>query len=244
MLKTYAKPEFTSPNGTSFCPGCGHGTVQNYIAQIIEELDLREKTVMVLPVGCGALGMFSLNLNVILSAHGRAAAVATAVKRTNQDNFVMSYQGDGDLAAIGTAETIHAANRGENITVIFINNTNFGMTGGQMAPTTLEGQVATTCKSGRDVQLDGAPLKMAEMIASLDAPKFVARVAVHNAREGLKAKKIIKKAVEMQLNGEGYAFIEVLTMCPTNWKMSPPDCAKYIDDVILKTFPLGTFKTV
>ena len=243
MTISYARPSFLSMQSTGFCPGCGHGTVHNIIAEVVDELKIREKSMMIHPVGCGALGLFTINLNVIGAAHGRASAIATAIKRCNPDNIVICYQGDGDLAAIGMAETMYAANRGESISVIFINNTSYGMTGGQMAPTTMLGQKATTCQNGRDVEIDGMPFKMAELIASLDAPRYVARVAVHDAKNAMKARKAIKKSIEMQINGEGYSFVEVITMCPTNWKMNPVQCVDFIDDTVLKVFPLGVFKS-
>lgn len=245
MEKVYDRVSFTSKTSpTGYCPGCGHGTAHKLFASALEHFNLRDKTVLIYPVGCGGLAMPWINVNVIGAAHGRAGAIATAIKRTNPDNFVISYQGDGDLAAIGTAETIHAANRGENITVIFINNANFGMTGGQMAPTTMLGQVATTAQSGRSAEEHGAPLRMAEMIATLDAPKYVARFALHDAKNILKAQQGIMKAVELQVKGEGYSFVELLSMCPTNWKKSPADCAAYMDEAVLKAFPLGVFKDV
>ncbi|NMB53452.1 MAG: 2-oxoglutarate oxidoreductase [Leptolinea sp.] len=243
MTISYARPSFLSMESSGFCPGCGHGTVHNIIAEVVDELKIREKTMIIHPVGCGTLGLFIMNLNVIGAAHGRASAIATAIKRCNPDNVVICYQGDGDLAAIGMAETMYAANRGESISVIFINNTSYGMTGGQMAPTTMVGQKATTCQNGRDVEIDGMPFKMSELIASLDAPRYVTRVAVHDAKNAMKARKAIKKSIEMQINGEGYSFVEVITMCPTNWKMSPVQCAEFIDDTVLKVFPLGVFKS-
>jgi len=242
MEKVYERPSFMSKAMNGFCPGCGHGTIHKFMAEAIEELGVKDKALMVYPVGCGGLGLFVMNRNAIGAAHGRAAAVATAVKRCNPEDIVISYQGDGDLAAIGMAETMHAANRGENITVIFVNNCNFGMTGGQMAPTTMEGQKTTTSQTGRDLKIHGSNFKMAELIATLDGPKYVARVALHDAKNAINAKKVIKKALERQVEGKGYSFIEVVSMCPTNWKMSPVNCVKYINDTVLKEYPLGTLK--
>ncbi len=243
MTITYKRPDFISKESTGFCPGCGHGTVHNIIAEVVEEFKIRERSMIIHPVGCGALGLFTINMNVIGAAHGRAAAIATAIKRCNPENIVVCYQGDGDLAAIGMAETMYAANRGENISVIYINNTSFGMTGGQMAPTTMVGQKSTTCQDGRDLEIHGPPFKMAELIATMDAPRYVTRVAVHDAKNAMKARKAIRKAIEMQINGDGYAFIEVISMCPTNWKMTPVQSVDYINDRVLNAFPLGVFKS-
>lgn len=243
MRKIYGKVAFVSLESTGFCPGCGHGTVHKFIAQSVEKNDIRERTMIVEPVGCGGLGGFTINLNVVNAAHGRAGAIATAIKRCNPQNIIIAYQGDGDLASIGMAETMHAANRGESITVLFINNCNFGMTGGQMAPTTMLGQKATTSPEGRDLKIHGAPFKMAELIATLDAPQYVARVAVHSAKHALKARQIIDQAIQIQMRGEGYSFIEVISMCPTNWKLSPAECIDYIEEAVLSTYPLGVIKS-
>jgi len=243
MEKVYDRVSFTSTTTpTGFCPGCGHSTAHKLIAQAIEHYNIRDKFLTIYPVGCGGLGMFWINLNAIGAAHGRAGAVATAIKKTNPDNFVLSYQGDGDLASIGMAETLHAANRGESITVIFINNTNFGMTGGQMAPTSVLGQKTTTSQNGRNIEQHGSPIKMAELISGLDAPKYIARFALHDAKNVMKAQQGIMKAFDLQLKNKGYSFVELISMCPTNWKLTPVKCAEYIDNVILKTFPLGVFK--
>jgi pyruvate/2-oxoacid:ferredoxin oxidoreductase beta subunit len=243
MEKIYERPSFTSPAiGMGFCPGCSHSTAHKLMAQALDKYGLRDKAVLIYPVGCGGLGKDWVRLNNIVALHGRAAAVGTAIKKCNPENIVISYQGDGDLAAIGMAETMHAANRGENLTVIFINNTNFGMTGGQMAPTTLLGQRTTTSPDGRDIERHGAPFKMAELIAELDAPKFVGRFALHDAKNVIKAQAAIDKAIRMQVEGKGYSFVELISLCPTNWKLNPVDSAKRVEKEILKEYPLGIFK--
>jgi len=243
MEKVFEKPKYIMDVTHGFCPGCMHGIATSLVMQTIDKFELGEKSVIVWPVGCGPLGGFTTEVNFILAAHGRAPAVATGVKRSSKETFVITYQGDGDLAAIGTAETIHAANRGENITVIFVNNTTYGMTGGQMAPTTMLGQTTTTTQSGRSIELQGAPIKMAEVIATLEAPKYVARFSLHDAANVLKAKKGIEKAFQVNLNG-GYSFVELISNCPTNWKMTPEQTVKQIVEHNLKVFPIGVFKEV
>jgi len=238
----YQKSRNFVETGHSFCPGCGHGIAHNIVMDTLDELGITDKTVIVYPVGCAANALTYCRTNMVHAPHGRAPAVATGLKRCAPDQFVVVYQGDGDLAAIGMAETIHMANRGEKVTTIFINNTIYGMTGGQMAPTTMEGQYSTTCIEGRGAHGEGKPIKMCEMIATLEEPKFVARYALHTAANVLKARRGVKKAFEMQMNGEGYAFIELLSMCPSTWKLSPKDTVKYMQDEVLKTFPLGVFK--
>lgn len=238
----YQVPKSLIQPKTHYCPGCGHGTVHRIICEIIDELNIREKTIAVAPVGCAVIAYDYWDFDVCEAAHGRAAAVATGLKRVHPDKVVISYQGDGDLASIGMAETIHTANRGENITVIFINNNNYGMTGGQMAPTTLIGQKTTTSPAGRNPAYEGYPLKMAEMISQFQAVKYSVRTTVANVKGVLATKRAIKKGFEMQLGEGGYSFIEVLSNCNTNWKMTPVDANKFILDTVVEVFPLGTFK--
>lgn len=242
MQKIYSRPESISKIGSGYCPGCMHGTITKITAQAIDELELRSKAICCLPVGCGTLGLLYWNLDMIGCAHGRAPAVATGVKRSRPQNLVYTYQGDGDLASIGIAEIIHAANRGENLTTVFINNSIYGMTGGQMAPTTLVGQRATTCVEGRDPSVAGYPLNMSEIIAQLKAPVYVARFAVDTPANINRAKRGIKKAFQLQMEGKGFSFIEILSNCTTNWGMSPLDTIDFIHDHTMKQFPLGVFK--
>lgn len=244
MEKIYAKPASLQPVSNAFCPGCLHGTAFKLIAETIDKLDLREKTVGVLPIGCSTLNMFYSNYDMITSAHGRAPAVATGYKRCRPDKFVFAYQGDGDLAAIGLAEIMHCANRGENITTIFANNGIYGMTGGQMAPTTLIGQKATTCQTGRDSTLAGYPMQMAEIIATLKAPVYVARFALNTPANIIKAKAGIEKAFRNQVEGKGYSFVELLTNCPTNWGVSAEESLKWISEKTIPFFPPGEFRNI
>ncbi len=227
---------------THYCPGCGHGNVHKMIAESLEELGLTKETVFISPVGCSVFGYYYFDCGNFQAAHGRAPAVATAVKRTNPKAIVISYQGDGDLAAIGTAETIHAANRGENITVIFVNNAIYGMTGGQMAPTTMLGQRSATTPMGRIAEMHGNPIRMAEMIATLEAPTYIERVAIGHSKHIMKARKAIKKALRIQSEGKGYSFIEVVSACPTGWKMDPVASRDWLVDDMLKVFPLGVLR--
>lgn len=226
---------------THYCPGCGHGTIQKMIAQAIEDLGIQDRVVFLSPVGCSVFSYYYFDTGNIQCSHGRAPAVGTAFKRVHEDSIVISYQGDGDLAGIGTAEIIHAANRGENMSVFFINNATYGMTGGQMAPTTLLEEKTLTSPFGRDRKRDGAPIKMAEMIATLDEPVLVSRVAVSNTREMLKTKKMIYKALKNQVDNLGFSFVEILSACPTSWHVSPVEARTHIDKVLSKVFPLGTF---
>lgn len=242
MQKIYARSESLLPTGNAFCPGCLHGTAYKLIGEVIDKYKIREKTIGILPIGCSTLNMFYGKYDMITSAHGRAPAVATGYKRCRPDNFVFTYQGDGDLAAIGLAEIMHCANRGENITTIFANNGIYGMTGGQMAPTTLVGQKATTCQDGRDSSLAGYPLRMAEIIATLEAPVYVARFALNSPANIIKAKAGIEKSFRNQLDGKGYSFVELLTNCPTNWGVSPEDSIQWISEKTIPYFPLGEFK--
>ncbi len=238
----FDKPKSMKDIPMHYCPGCGHGVVHRLICEVIDELNLKEKAIGVAPVGCAVLAYDYWDFDVSEAAHGRAAAVATGIKRVWPDRLVISYQGDGDLASIGMGETIHAANRGENITVIFINNANYGMTGGQMAPTTLVGQKTPTTPAGRDPSSMGFPIKMAELIASLPAVRYSVRTTVADFKGVIQTKMAIKKAFELQMKGEGYTFVEILSNCNTNWEMSPIDANRFILDTVVQTFPLGTFK--
>lgn len=224
---------------THYCPGCGHGITHKLLAEAIDELGIRERTIMVSPVGCSVFLYYYFDTGNVQVAHGRAPAVATALKRAHPNAIVISYQGDGDLAAIGSAEILHAANRGENYTAIFINNAIYGMTGGQMAPTTLVGNRTTTTPFGRNVFNDGYPLHVSEVIATLEAPAFVERAALGNIKQILQAKKAIKKALETQIKGLGFSMVEVLSPCPTIWKMDPVDAQKHVRDTLASVYPLG-----
>ena len=242
MKSVYTKPKSLKDNHFHFCPGCHHGIIHKLIAEAIDFYDLREKTIAAASVGCSVFLYEYFNVDVVESPHGRAAAVATGIKRARPDMFVFTYQGDGDLAAIGTAEIIHAANRGENITVFFVNNAIYGMTGGQMAPTTLLGMKSTTTPFGRDFQRDGYPIKMAEMLSTLEGVCLSGRFAVNKISNIRQAKKYIKKAVEMQLKGLGLSFIELLSACPTNWGVDPITASKMVEEQMMPYYPLGVFK--
>ena len=242
MEKTYAKTDSLLPTGSGFCPGCMHGMVCKLIAETIDKYNLREKAVGILPIGCATLSMDYYNFDMIVSAHGRAPAVATGYKRCRPDNLVFTYQGDGDLAAIGLAEIMHCANRGEKITTFFVNNGIYGMTGGQMAPTTLVGQKATTCVAGRDASLAGYPMRMAEIINTLEAPVYVARFALNAPANIIKAKAGIEKAFRNQIEGKGYSFVELLTNCPTNWGVTAEESLKWISEKSIPYFPLGELR--
>jgi len=242
MQKVFSRPQSLSANPTHYCPGCDHGVVHRLVAESVDELGLAERTISVAPVGCSVFAYEYFNLDFISAAHGRAPAVATGIKRCRPDSIVFTYQGDGDLAAIGTAEIIHAANRGENISVVFINNAIYGMTGGQMAPTTLIGMKTATSPYGRDASLSGNPIKMAEMIAVLDAPAYVTRVTINTPANLMKAKKAIKNAFQLQKDGKGFSFVEVLCICPTNWGKPPVEAHKWLAENMIPVFPLGTFK--
>lgn len=242
MQKVFSRPQSLSANPTHYCPGCDHGVVHRLVAESIDELGLAERTIGVAPVGCSVFAYEYFNLDFISAAHGRAPAVATGIKRCRPDSIVFTYQGDGDLAAIGTAEIIHAANRGENISVVFINNAIYGMTGGQMAPTTLVGMKTATSPYGRDASLTGNPIKISEMLAVLDAPAYVTRVTINNPANLMKAKKAIKNAFQIQKDGKGFSFVEVLCICPTNWGKPPVEAHKWLADNMIPVFPLGTFK--
>jgi 2-oxoisovalerate ferredoxin oxidoreductase beta subunit len=227
---------------THYCPGCGHGIVHKLAAKAIDELGIQDRMVLISPVGCSVFAYYYFDVGNVQAAHGRAPAVATGVKRARPESIVLSYQGDGDLAAIGTAEIVHAANRGENITVIFVNNAVYGMTGGQMAPTTLIGQKTTTSPFGRSVWNEGNPIKVCELLASLTAPVYLERVALGNNKQIISAGRAIRKALEIQKRGLGFTLVEVLSPCPTIWNMDPVAAQRWVVDVLEKTFPLGVYR--
>ena len=242
MKQIFKRPKSLIDVPFHFCPGCHHGIIHRLVAECIDRYGLREKTIGVASVGCSVFMYDYFDVDVLEAPHGRAAAVSTGVKRASPDNFVFTYQGDGDLAAIGTAEIIHAANRGEHITVIFVNNAVFGMTGGQMAPTTMIDQETTTTPYGRDTEINGYPIKMTELIANLSGTTFVARAAVDTPKNLMKAKKVLKTAFEVQINNKGFSFVEFLSACPTNWKLSPQEANKWVSEEMIPYFPLGIFK--
>jgi len=242
MKQVFKRPESLRDVPFHFCPGCHHGIIHRLVAEAIDKLRIRTKTIGIASVGCSVFLYDYFDIDVCEAPHGRAPAVATGVKRVHKGGFVFTFQGDGDLAAIGTSEIIHAANRGENITVIFVNNTIYGMTGGQMAPTTMLGQETTTTPLGRSPIGDGYPLKVSEMLATLEGCSFVARVAVNNPANVRKARKAILKAFQMQSKNMGFSFVEVLSACPTNWKMVPQDALKRINDELIPYFPLKVFR--
>ena len=225
-----------------YCPGCTHGTIHRLVAEVIEELDREGEAIGVAPVGCSVLAYNYFNCDMIQAAHGRAPAVATGIKRAVPDGVVFTYQGDGDLAAIGTAETVHAAARGENITIIFVNNAIYGMTGGQMAPTSLPGQVTQTSPYGRDTEAAGFPIKVCEMLSQVDGAAYLERVTVNNPKNIRAAKKAIKKAFSYQIEGKGFTLIEVISTCPTNWGISPVESLSWLEDNMLPYYPLGVYK--
>ena len=240
--KIYSFPKSMKDVRTHYCAGCGHGIVHKLIAQIMDELGIQEKTLVVAPVGCSVLAYNYLNADGLEAAHGRAPAVSTGLKRVHKDKVVICYQGDGDLLAIGTAETVHAANRGEHISVIFINNAIYGMTGGQMAPTTMEGQVTKTTPYGRNPQEVGWPIRACELLNTLEAPYYIERCAVYDVKHINQTKKAIKKAIQNQIDGKGYSFVEILSMCPTNWGVDPTKAAEWVRDVMEPYYPVKCFR--
>jgi 2-oxoglutarate ferredoxin oxidoreductase subunit beta len=242
--KLFSITEGLKDAATHYCPGCHHGIIHRLVAEVIEELGVLEDTILVEPVGCSVLAHNYFNLDTIQAAHGRAPAVATAVKRVHPDAVVFTYQGDGDLSAIGCAEIVHAALRGEKFTTIFVNNAIYGMTGGQMAPTTLVGQVTVTSPYGRKIEEAGKPMRVSEMLATLDGAKYIARVAVNTPANVTKAKAAIKEAFTRQIRGDGFTLVEVLSSCPTNWRMSPVKANKFVEDSMMSYFPLGIYKNV
>ncbi len=238
----YDRPETLTDTPFHYCPGCGHGVAHRIIAEVIAEMGIQADTIGVAPVGCSVFAYKYFNIDMQEAAHGRASAVATGIKRVLPEKFVFSYQGDGDLAAIGTAETIHTCNRGENILIVFINNGIYGMTGGQMAPTTLPGMKSTTSPFGRDVQSMGSPLKITEMVATLPGVYYAARTAVNTPANVRKAKKAIQKGFEYQKLNKGLSFVEIVSNCPSNWKMTPVQSNKWLEENMLPFYPLGEIK--
>ncbi|MES0349728.1 MAG: thiamine pyrophosphate-dependent enzyme [Desulfobacteria bacterium] len=238
----FKRPEALKDAVFHYCPGCGHSIIHRLTAEVIDELGIRERTVGVPPAGCAVLAYNYFDVDMGEAPHGRALAVATGIKRARPDLIVFTYQGDGDIAAIGTAETIHAANRGERLTAIFVNNGVYGMTGGQMAPTTLIGQTTTTTQRGRAPLRDGYPLDLSQMLAVAAGSVYVARTSVTSPKSILKTKKAIKKAFQVQMNDLGFALVEILSQCPTNWKLSSVDSCKRIEEEVVKSYPLGVIK--
>lgn len=242
MRKVFGRPEALTETPTHYCPGCTHGIVHRIVAEVIDELGVRERTVGVVPVGCAVFAYYYFNCDMIEASHGRAPAVATGIKRALPDSVVFSYQGDGDLASIGTAEIVHAAARGENISVIFINNAIYGMTGGQMAPTTLPGQKTTTSPAGRDTSRAGYPIRVCEMLSTLDGASYIARVSCTSPANVARAKRAVREAFEVQLAGGGFSLVEFLSSCPTNWGMTPIEALRWIDKEMSAYYPLGEYK--
>ncbi len=244
MAVVFEKPKSLTDAVLHYCPGCTHGIIHRLVAEVIDELGIEGKTIGVAPVGCSVMAYNYFTVDFVQAAHGRAPAVATGVKRSDPENIVFTYQGDGDLAAIGTAETVHAAARRENITVIFVNNAIYGMTGGQMAPTTLPGQVTQTSPYGRDTSTVGFPVKVCEMLQNVDGAAYLERVAVNNVKNIRNAKKAIKKAFQNQIDGKGFSLVEVLSTCPTNWGMSPEKALGWLEDNMIPYYPLGVYKDI
>ncbi len=244
MAVVFQKTKMLTGKPMHYCPGCTHGIIHRLVGEAIEELGMQDKAIGVAPVGCAVFAYDYFNCDMMQAAHGRAPAVATGIKRVHPNHMVFTYQGDGDLASIGAAEIVHAATRGEKITVIFVNNAIYGMTGGQMAPTTLPGQVTTTSPYGRDVDHCGYPIRVSEMLATLDGPAYIARVSTHDVKHILEAKKAIKKAFEMQAQGKGFTMVEVLSTCPTNWGMTPKEALKWLESSMIPRYPLGVKKEV
>jgi len=241
-MVVFEKPHALADIPLHYCPGCTHGIIHRLVAETLDELGIEGKTIGVAPVGCAVFAYNYFNCDMVEAAHGRAPAVATGLKRSLPENVVFTYQGDGDLASIGMAETVHAAARNENITIIFVNNAIYGMTGGQMAPTSLPGQVTQTSPYGRDVKHCGFPIKVSEMLSTLDGPEYIERVAVNNVKNIKNAKKAIKKAFENQVNNKGFSLIEVISSCPTNWGMTPQKALEWIDEKMIPYYPLGVYK--
>lgn len=240
----YEKPRLMNNTPMHYCPGCSHGVVHKLIAEVVDEMGLEEKTIGIAPVGCAVFAYNYIDIDWQEAAHGRAPALATAVKRLNPEKMVFTYQGDGDLAAIGTAETIHAANRGENIVIVFVNNGIYGMTGGQMAPTTLEGMKTATCPYGRNIALNGYPLKISDLLAKLEGTCLVSRQAVHTVAAVKKAKKMLRKAFENSMAGKGTSVVEFVSTCASGWKMSPDQANKWMVQHMFEHYPLGDLKNV
>jgi 2-oxoglutarate ferredoxin oxidoreductase subunit beta len=244
MKKVFSRPRSLKPTPFHYCPGCGHSILHRILGEVIDEMDLREKIIGVPPAGCAVLAYNYFDIDMGEAAHGRAVALATGLKRALPDRIIFTYQGDGDIAAIGTAETIHAAARGENVTTVFVNNAVYGMTGGQMAPTTVLGQHTTTSPGGRKEERDGYPINLSEMLAIARGSAYIERTAINSPANILKTKKAIAKAFGVQLEGKGFSLVEVLSPCPTNWKKSPTESWKWIEEVMIPHFPLGVLKDV
>ena len=242
MAVVFSKPKALTDAPLHYCPGCTHGIIHRLVAEAIDDLGILGRTVGVAPVGCAVMAYDYFSCDMVEAAHGRAPAVATGLKRAMPDRIIFTYQGDGDLASIGMAETVHAATRNENITVIFVNNAIYGMTGGQMAPTSLPGQVTQTSPYGRDVKTVGYPIKVCELLSALDAPYYIERVAVNNVKHVMAAKKAIKRAFENQVEGRGFSLIEVVSSCPTNWGMTPVKALEWIEEKMIPYYPLGVYK--
>ena len=242
MEKVFEKTKGLTDKELTYCPGCTHGIIHRLVAEVLEELGVVDKTVAIASVGCSVMSYDFFNCDTQQAAHGRAPAVATGVKRTNPENIVFTYQGDGDLASIGIAEAIHAAGRGENITVIFVNNAIYGMTGGQMAPTTLIGQKTTTSPFGRDENKQGMPLKISEMFSQIPSTEFIARSSVHNPAGVRKTKQLIKEAFQNQIDGKGFSLVEVLSTCSIGWGMTPTNALGWLEENMIPYYPLGVYK--
>ena len=242
MAVVFEKPKALTDAVLHYCPGCTHGIVHRLVAEVIDELGIEGKTIGIAPVGCSVFAYNYFTCDMVEAAHGRAPAVATGVKRSDPDKVVFTYQGDGDLASIGMCETVHSAARGENITIIFINNAIYGMTGGQMAPTSLPGQVTQTSPYGRNTETQGYPIRVCELLSELDGPAYLERVTVNNVKNVRNAKKAIKKAFQNQLDGKGFSLVEVLSSCPTNWGMTPQQALDWIDEKMIPYYPLGVYR--
>ncbi|MEF9987634.1 MAG: thiamine pyrophosphate-dependent enzyme [Christensenella sp.] len=242
MTKVFEKTKMLTDVPFHYCPGCTHGIIHRLVAECIEEMGMQDLTVGIAPVGCAVFAYNYFDCDMMEAAHGRAPAVATGVKRTCPEDLVFTYQGDGDLASIGTAEIVHAAARGEKITTIFVNNAIYGMTGGQMAPTTLVGQVTTTSPYGRNAETQGMPIRMAEMLSTLDGAYYIERTSVHDVPNIIKTKKAIKKAFECQMEGKGFSMVEILSTCPTNWGLNPSEALKWLQENMIPQYPLGVMK--
>jgi 2-oxoglutarate ferredoxin oxidoreductase subunit beta len=241
-MVVFEKPKSLTDAPFHYCPGCTHGIIHRLVAEAIDELGIEGITVGVAPVGCAVMAYDYFTCDMVEAAHGRAPAVATGLKRALPENIIFTYQGDGDLASIGMAETVHAATRNENITIIFVNNAIYGMTGGQMAPTSLPGQVTQTSPYGRDVNTAGYPVKVSELLSSLDGPEYIERVAVNNVKNVRNAKKAILKAFKNQIEGKGFSLVEVVSSCPTNWGMTPSKALEWVDEKMIPYYPLGVYK--
>ncbi len=243
-MVVFDKPHALTDAPLHYCPGCTHGIIHRLVAEVMDELGIEGKAIGVAPVGCSVMAYNYFGCDMIQAAHGRAPAVATGIKRSDPSKVVFTYQGDGDLAAIGTAETVHSAARRENITVIFVNNAIYGMTGGQMAPTTLPEQVTQTSPYGRDVNTAGYPVKVAELLSNVDGAAYIERVAVNNVKNINKAKKAIKKAFQNQIDGKGFSLVEVLSTCPTNWGLTPEKALTWLEENMMPYYPLGVYKDI